>query len=206
MDVSRRNLLKLGLGGAALLSVGGVGLALRPTVLVQPRSGLRALDQQTYSILAAMAERIVPQQEGFPRASDVGVADKLDTLLWAMHPADVRELRQGLLLVENALAGLVLDGRWSSFTGSPPEVQDQALEALRTSWIPLRRSLYRAIYGLVSGTYWSQPGLYALAGYGGPPEFGAGQSKIPSRPPVERRSMEPPGPLERTTPSQEEMP
>ncbi len=206
MDVSRRNLLKLGVGGAALLSVGGVGLALRPTVLATPEQPLRALDAQTYSILAAMAERIVPQQEGFPKASAVGVADKLDTLLWAMHPADVRELRQGLLLVENALAGLLLDGRWSSFTGSPPEVQDRALESLRTSRIPLRRSLYRAIYGLVSGAYWSEPALYALAGYGGPPEFGAGQSNKPSRPPVARRSMEPPGPLGRTTPNQEETP
>ena len=157
MDVSRRNLLKLGFGGAALLSVGGVGLALRPTSLLKPGQPLLALDEQTWSILAAMAERIVPPQEGFPRASAVGVAQKVDTLLSAMHPADVRELRQGLLLVENALAGLLLDGRWSSFTGSSPEVQDRALESLRTSRISVRRSLYRAIYGLVSAAYWWMP-------------------------------------------------
>jgi hypothetical protein len=110
------------------------------------------------------------------------------------------------MLVENALAGLLFDGRWSSFTGSSPEVQDAALNNLRTSVIPIRRSIYRAIYGMVSGAYWSSPETYAAAGYGGPPEFGSGQATKPSRPPIERRAVEPQGPLQKETPTQGEQP
>ena len=195
MQVSRRGLIKTGLFGTVALGLGGVGLGLHPTVNRAPRQPLGALDPRSFSVLAAAAERIVPSGEGFPPASEVGVAEKVDALLRALHPGDVADFKNGLFLLENAVAGLLLEGRWGTFTGSSGEAQDRTLEGVRTSRIPLRRSIYRAVYGLVCGAYWSSPRLYEQAGYGGPPDFGSGTATLPSRPPIVRRGMEPPGPL-----------
>ena len=200
MEGSRRRVIKVGLGGAAILGMGGIGLSLRPTILREPATALKALDEKAFSILAAICDRIIPHGPRFPTARDVQLAEKVDTLLASLHPGDVSDIRDGLMLIENALAGLLFDGRWSSFTASPPEVQDVALNNLRTSMIPIRRTIYRAIYGMVSGAYWSSPETYDVAGYGGPPEFGSGLATKPSRPPVERRQIEPPGPLDKELP------
>ena len=120
----------------------------------------------------------------------------MDKLLSGLHPADVSDFKKGLLLIENALAGLLFDGRWSSFTASSPSLQDQTLDNFRTSKLETRRSVYRAIYVMVSACYWSCPETYAIAGYDGPPEFGSGLATKPSRPPIKRRGIEPPGPLD----------
>ena len=196
MKVSRRELIKTGFIGAAALGLGGVGLGLAPTAMTTPRVPLRALSDRSFSILVAVAQRIVPTSKGFPSAKEIGVAEKVDSVLGALHPADVADFENGLFLMENALAGLLFEGRWGTFTGNSPEVQDRILEDFRTSRLSLRRTIYRAVYGLVSGAYWSSPRLYEQAGYGGPPDFGSGRAAVPSRPPIKRRPGEPPGPLD----------
>lgn len=196
MQASRRGIIKVGLAGSALLGLGSVGLALRPSVLSKSAGPLLALDEQTFSILAAIADRIIPHGDKFPRPREVKVAEKVDALLRGLHPGDVSDFKKGLLLIENALAGLLLDGRWSTFTDSTPEAQDKTLDDFRTSQLEVRRSIYRAIYGMVSACYWASPKTYAIAGYDGPPEFGSGLATKPSRPPIKRRGIEPRGPLE----------
>jgi hypothetical protein len=196
MEVSRRRIIKLGLAGSTLLGMGGIGLFLRPTVFSKASRPLLALNEKTFSILAATAERIIPRGKKFPRPGDIQVAEKIDDLLAVLHPADVMDFNNGLMLMENALAGFVFDGRWSSFTGGSEEVQDKVLDDFRTSRLETRRAIYRAIYGMVSAAYWASPETYAAAGYDGPPEFGSGLATKPSRPPIKRRGIEPPGPLE----------
>lgn len=194
VEVSRRRLIQMGIGGMALLGLGGVGLSLRPTVNRIPKRPLQVLDPRAYSVLAAITQRLIPKGDLFPLPHEVEVAEKVDTLLASLHPADAADFVKGLLLVENALVGFLLDGRTQSFTASSPDRQDRALENLRTSRLPIRRSVYRAIYGMVCGAYWSSPKTYAACGYGGPPEFGSGLANKPSRPPITRRPMEPVSP------------
>ena len=195
MEVSRRRLIQAGLGGTALLGLGGIGFALQSSLLRLPAEPLKALDIQSFSILAAIVDRITPRGELFPKPADLGVAEKVDALLATLHPGDVRDFKNGLMLIENPIAGFLLDGRLKTFTASSPEAQDRALQSVRTSRIPVRRSIYRAIYGLVSGAYWSSPETYRACGYGGPPEFGSGMINEPSRAPISRRPSEPVGPL-----------
>ena len=171
MSPSRRTLLTAGLGGAVLLGLGGAGLALRPGAEVDVTPDLRVLTPRQYGILVAVADRICAGGDGRPAASAVGVAEKVDHQLSTMHPADAVELGQGLLLIENALVGLLLDGRTMPFTLLGPDAQDAVLEDFRTSRIAIRRSVYKALRGLVAASYWGDPRLYAAVGYPGPPDF-----------------------------------
>lgn len=172
MSVSRRTLLKYGLAGTALLAAGGVGLALRGTHLRAPSRELAVLSPQEYSILAAVADRICPENGNFPAASTIGVAEDLDELLRISDPAVGEELGLVLRLVENALPGLLLDGRFTTFTGSDPALQDRILEGMRTSRILARRTMFKALNGLVGATYYGNPAVWPAVGYGGPPRFG----------------------------------
>lgn len=169
MKLTRRAVLKFGLGGAVLLAVGGVGLALRGTVLRQPRTALRVLDEREFSILAAVADRIAPGQDGFPSAWSLQVPEKVDALLFTMHPGAGEEMKAALGLLENAAAGLLLEGRTRTFTGSSAEQQDAILASWRDGSIMVKRTAFKALNGLCAATYWSSPEIYEHVGYPGPP-------------------------------------
>lgn len=171
MATSRRSLVTGGLAAAALLAAGGVGLALRPGAPVPQPPVLLSLTPQQFGILEAVAARICPGGDGVPTAGEIGVAAKVDALLSTMHPADAAELGQGLLLIENALVGLLLDGRATPFTLLGPAGQDEVLDTFRTSRIPLRRSVFKALRGLIAASYWGDPRMYATVGYPGPPDY-----------------------------------
>jgi hypothetical protein len=171
MALSRRSFLGLGLVGAGLLALGGVGL--RPTVLRAATKPLRALDERTFSVLAAFAERVAPGGGAFPAASGVQVAEKVDALLATCAPGMVAEIKQALLLFDNALAGLLLDQRPSTFTACDPATQDAILESWKSSRLDLRRRVYKALRGLCAGAYYGSPEVYAAIGYPGPPDYRA---------------------------------
>ena len=174
MKWSRRRLIKTGLGGSLLLSIGGIGLSAQSTRIREPTTPLQALDPVGYSIMAAVADRIVPNGAQYPSASDVGVAEKIDALLATMHPGVGEELQEALKLIENATVGLLLDGRTTPFTASTPEVQDETLHSWQHSRIPVRKTAYRALQKLCTSVYWSDPQTFALCGYPGPPNLYGG--------------------------------
>lgn len=171
MALSRRSFIGLGVAGATLLALGGV--AIRPTVLKPSAGPLVALDARTFSVLAAFAERVAPGGGAFPAASTVRVAEKVDALLATCPPAMLAEIKQALLLFDNALAGLFLDGRPSTFTACDAATQDAILLSWQTSRLELRRRVYKALRGLCAGAYYGSPEVYGALGYPGPPDFGA---------------------------------
>jgi hypothetical protein len=169
--MNRRRFLQVGLLGAGALALGGVGLGLRPSTLRAPARPLQALDPVTFSVIAAVADRVVPGGGAWPTASQVQVAEKIDALLATCEPGMVAEVRQALQLLENALAGLLLDGRTTTFTGSGPEAQDAILEAWRTSGLLVQRTVYKAVRGLCASAYFASPEVWPAMGYGGPPNL-----------------------------------
>ncbi len=174
----RRRLLKVGLGGALLLAAGGVGMSLwRPGGNRTPPTTLRALDGNSWLVLAAVAARVTPAEGGFPSADEIGVADHIDALLHGMHPATVAEIRQLLGLLENPVGGLLLDGRIGSFTGASPEDQDAILRGWRDSEVGVKRAGYKALAGLCASAYFADPRVYAHIGYPGPPDYGNVRAK-----------------------------
>ena len=157
-------------------------MSMIPTQLRAARSPLKAFDETTFSILAAVADRISPAGDGFPSAWDLKVPEKIDGLFSKVHPGDVKDYANGLMLIENSIAGLLFDGRFGNFTSSSPEVQDQSIESFRTSKLEVRRTIFKALYGTCTAAYWSSPILNQSMGYPGPPDYGNGHGQVPSRP------------------------
>lgn len=171
MNPSRRTLLKVGAAGGALLVLGGLGLTLQPTVKVTPKRPLEALDPRAFSILAAVAETLCPGGGDLPTASDAEVAEKIDALLHQMSPLATVELSQLLRLVENALAGFLLDLRPRPFTACSAKTRARVLEDWRTSHLATRRAGFKALCGLCNAAYWGTPSTWPHVGYPGPPDF-----------------------------------
>jgi hypothetical protein len=162
--VTRRGFLVRGLVGGALL--GTAGLALWPT-RGGPRSrrALKVLDERRFTVLCAVAARTVTA----PNADPVEIAHRVDETLSRATPEAQNDFRQLLLLVENALSGLLLDGRVRPFTRLGPEAQDAVLAAWRDSRLVLRRSGYHSLRKLTQAAYYSYPESWAACGYPGPP-------------------------------------
>mgnify|MGYP002636348239 CR=1 FL=1 len=165
---NRRTILKAGLLGSALLAAGGIGLALRKGEPREPAGALLCLDARAFSTLAAAAEVLVPGGDGFPAPGEVQVAEKIDIFLSDCHPGVQQEVQQLLALLENAFAGLLLDGRMECFSACDRPTRERVLASWQTARNPLLRSAFKALHGFCSGTYWSSPQVSALAGYSGP--------------------------------------
>lgn len=168
MDPTRRTILGLGLGGTALLTLGVVGSTRG--IAKTPGRPLQVLSAKQFSTLAAIADRVTPGGDGFPPASELQVAEAIDDLLTTVHPGIAAEIGQALTLVENAVAGLIFGGRFKAFTEHPPDVQDVVWAEWGESSLETRRTVYKALTGLCTATYWSNEALWPLVGYPGPPD------------------------------------
>lgn len=147
-----------------------------------PRRPLKTFDLTSYSVLAAAADRLAPTGPGWPTAAELEVAEKIDDLLARGEAATAAELIQVLSLLENALVGLLLGGRLTTFTGSSVEVQDAVLDGWRRSRLPLLRTAFKALNGLVGASYFGDPRTFALVGYPGPPDYSAFVQPAPPPP------------------------
>ncbi len=161
------------MGGALLIAAGAAPFAFRSTRLRQPRSPLRLLSAAEYSVLAAIAARIVPGNGAgarWPSAETLDCAGKIDALMARVHPDVGRDFRRLLRLIESGLAGALLTGSPRPFTRATPAEQDARLESWRTSRLAILRSGYQAVKRLSHATYYASPETYPLVGYPGPPD------------------------------------
>lgn len=167
--MNRRTFIRRGLFGGLLLAVGGsVGLLAWPSdQRLRPRRPLKALDERQFAVLAAIAARTV----GAPQADPITIAERVDAQM-ALAPPEARaDFGKLLLLFENALAGLVFDGRARPFTRLPPEAQDQVLAHWRDSRLAVRRSGYAALRKLTQAAWYAAPEAWPDVGYPGPPQL-----------------------------------
>jgi hypothetical protein len=167
---SRRSFLQRGIVGAALLALGGGWLATRKTRVGPGVEGrLEVLSPEEAAVLLAVADRLVPERQGFPRPRELGLAARMDAALLMAHPAAQQELKRLVRLFESAAAGLLLDGQPRLFTESTPAQQDRRLQAWQGSRIALRRTGFHALKRLVYASYYASPETWAAIGYPGPP-------------------------------------
>jgi hypothetical protein len=167
--MNRRTFIRRGLFGGLLLAVGGsIGLYAWPSdERVRARKPLRALAPRQFAVLAAVAARTVVA----PGAHAVTIAERVDAQM-ALEPVEVRaDFGKLLLLFENGLAGLVLDGRARPFTRLPPAAQDDALADWRDSRLAVRRSGYAVLRKLTEAAHYAAPEAWADTGYPGPPQL-----------------------------------
>ncbi|MBX2803905.1 MAG: gluconate 2-dehydrogenase subunit 3 family protein [Myxococcales bacterium] len=188
MHPTRRRILTAGASGVALLTLGSVGLGLRPGADTPVPQDLKCLGPTAYRVLEAVADRVCPGvTPSFPSARQVGVASLVDAHLATMHPSDAREIEQGLHLLENALAGLLLGGRTRPFTLCAPEQQDRVLAQWRSSRITVLQRAFKAFRSLCATAYYSDRATFAAVGYPGAPDYG--QRHAPALQPVQQREV-----------------
>jgi hypothetical protein len=167
----RRRFLQLGLFGGALLAVSGTGLALFPSRRAHvPRRPLLHLDELEFAILAAVAARVI----AVPGADPVAIAHDCDAVLDLNAPESRADVKRLLRLLENGLAGLLLDARPSNFTRLDGAAQDAALYAFRDSRLVARRSGYHALKKLCAASFYSHDSTWSAIGYPGPPTIPEG--------------------------------
>lgn len=170
MATSRRSFLRTGLLGGALLAFGGLGLSLYPSKEVGVATApLLVLEPRAFQVLVAVASRIVTAKGAEP----VAIAHGVDRALSYALPETQEGLNKLLGLFENALPGLVLDGRVKPFTRLSPESQDAVLESWRTSRIALRRIGYQALRKLALAAYYMEESSWGPLAYQPPRGFNA---------------------------------
>ena len=166
--MTRRRFLRRGLFGGLLLAAGATGLYLRKSALwFVPREPLHVFDAQQFGIYAAIAARVV-RVDG---ADPVRIAHEVDRVLSSAPLEAQNDLRRLLLLFENGLTGLVLDGRMQPFTRLKGDEQDRALDQWRDSRLVLRRGGYHALRKLALAAHYGSPQTWASVGYPGPPDI-----------------------------------
>ncbi len=174
--ISRRTLLKLGLGaGGALLVAGGsvAGLlALRgeaPTV-----EGLGLLTAHEYRTAAALARTHIPRGGAFELgAEDVDLARAFDTFLQGEPPKNVADLKSALMLVE--LGPVLFDMRATTFSNLPDADQLEHWRGWAVSGLLIRRQAAIAFRKFFSVVFFDRPEVWPHIGYPGPAVLGGGQ-------------------------------
>lgn len=165
--MNRRSFVKRGLFGGALLLLGGGGLSLYPTRhLASPTKPLRVLDDRGFQVIVAVAARVITA----PDVDPVLLAERIDESLSRTPPEAQADLAGLVGLFENALPGLLLDGRATPFTRLDGAAQDAVLASWRDSRLVLRRTGYHALRRLCFVAYYGDERTWPGIHYGGPPD------------------------------------
>ncbi|MCK6569977.1 hypothetical protein L6V77_02590 [Myxococcota bacterium] len=170
MTLDRRTVLVRGLWGGLLLAAGGsTFLALRPSARVElPPEPLHALSPAHFAILLAVVTRCVPPPASTPATCRDTVV-RLDTTLAQADARTRNDLLRLLGLLDNALAGFLLDGESTPFSRLDAAAQDAVLERWRLSRFALRRTGYQALRRLAATHFYADPAAQRAIGYPGPP-------------------------------------
>jgi hypothetical protein len=97
-------------------------------------------------------------------------AVRIDETLAGANHRTRSDFTQLLGLLDNALAGFLLDGNPTPFTHLGASEQEAVLEDWRTSRIGLRRTGYQALRRIIVTHYYADPANQAAIGYPGPPK------------------------------------
>ena len=165
--MQRRSWLKLSLGAAALLAVGGGAVAL-----IEPgwRDGrLTSVGRGVFMHAGrAFLDGSLPTDDVRRTQALAGLPDRVDALIAALPTHAQRELSQLLSLLaaapgRRALAGLAPE--WDDAT--VPEIR-LALQAMRLSRLTVRQQAYQALHDITGSAYFSDPATWTVLGYPGP--------------------------------------
>jgi hypothetical protein len=166
---SRRGFLKKGLFGGLVLALGGGSwLLTRRSAQVQVPEGLQVLNAAEYGVMWSLVQRFVPTHEGFPSPDSLKTALACDTILSMLEDVTRSDVKQLLMLFENALPNFLFGGRTVPFTQLDPNDQEQVLAEWRDSSLMLRRTGYHALRGLAMAAYYGNRATWSAVNYPGP--------------------------------------
>lgn len=165
-EPTRRQLIQVGIGGAALLALGGgllqwagSGYALRPGEVAI------GLSVKQLCVARALVETLVPGGQGLPSGLELGLVQSVDEQIWAADSGMADDLRAALELVEHVPPLFGYLGRFTTL--GPAERQDVFERLLRS-----RRDLFVqvgiAFKQLIQLCYYAHERVWPHIGYDGP--------------------------------------
>jgi hypothetical protein len=160
-DLTRRRLLRTGLGGALLLAVGAMlpsGCA-RYSPTERP---LRFLTRKEYAVVTSAAVRILGLED--EAREDVG--GFIDGLLADLPSTTQQQARMMIRVVEHGTH--LFDLKPRRFTRLSPAEQDAYLRGWMESTLGARRVIFRALKTLAALGYYAQTSSFEEIGYDGP--------------------------------------
>ncbi len=160
-DLTRRQLLRTGIGGVLVLAFGAV-LPSGCARYAPASRTLRFLSRKEYAVVTRAAVCIL----GLPDEAREGIGTFIDRLLADLPPTSQGQVRLMLRVVEHGTHLFDLKGR--RFTRLTPVEQDAYLEGWMQSSLGARRIIFRALKTLAALGYYAQSEAWADVGYDGP--------------------------------------
>jgi len=168
--MKRRQVLKGGLIGAAMLAAGGAWVVWRDVREADASSPAR---DRTAEILGAIVPVLLagalPADSAQRSSAIAGVIAGVKEIIAAFPPATRSELNDLFRLLDIRIARRLLAGIATGWRDAEPADVAAFLERWRLSRIALLQSGYFALHDLVLGAWYASPSAWGLMGYPGPP-------------------------------------
>lgn len=164
----RRRLLKLGIGGAVLLTASGFALrwfsAGYDRQLTQGEVPI-ALSGKELAIVKAYVAALLPADDALPSGVALGIHQRIDEELWAASSAVRNDAKAGLQLFEHAP---LLNGFGARFTALEPDAQRAYVGRALVGTNDALRQIASALKQLSHLLYYARPEVWKAIGYDGP--------------------------------------
>lgn len=173
--LTRRRLLKLGLGGSLVL--GGVGLlaGLQGIGEAPAAAGFATLRQGDLPLLRRLAEVVLAGSVAPPALAGAveGTLEELDGNLAHLSPALLTQVRQLFDLLALPITRGPATGIWGRWEDASNAQLLTFLERWRTSHFDLLRQGQATLLQLIQMGWYGRREAWAHCGYPGPPTLGA---------------------------------
>ncbi len=161
VDLSRRQLLRTGLGGVLVIAFGAVLPSGCQTYSPIARP-LKFLSRKEFAVVTRAAVRIL----GLPDDRGDEIGGFIDALLADLPSTTQSQARLMLRVVEHGTH--LFDLKPKRFTRLSPAEQDTYLRGWMESSLGARRIVFRALKTLAALGYYAQPSAWGPIGYDGP--------------------------------------
>jgi hypothetical protein len=166
--LKRRRFLKLGLGGIALLAIGGgafkwLGSGYGAFVTGDERP--IALTTKEFAVVKCVVRALTPADGPLPSGESLGIAQRIDEELWAASSDTRSDLKAGLQVLEHAT---IINGYSARFTSLDAQKQREYLTKLLDGSNDTLRQVAGGLRQIVHIFYYARPETWKAIGYDGP--------------------------------------
>ena len=169
--LTRRQFLKVGIAGAALLAAARF-LDRPQAAAVSP---YRILDEQNARMVAVLVPVVLagslPAEEAAQSAVVRDTVAAFDRAVSGLTPAVQAEIGELFSFLSFAPTRLAFAGLWSPLEESTPEEINAFLTRWRHSRLALQRVSYQALTQLIQASWYDNPSSWAAIRYPGPPNL-----------------------------------
>lgn len=169
IQLSRRSLLKLGVGASAVLATAGLTATLSGCSSDAPASGFQVLRDSDIPMLKAIMKTLVGPHPALNAANlDAAIAQLDKTLAWTSTAAQ-KQVSDLFGLLSMGVTRGPLTGIWGSWEKASDAEVRAFLERWRDSRLDMLRQGHSALNQALQMAWYALPVSWEATGYPGPP-------------------------------------